>query len=62
MPPSWRGKSIIEKAVRSKYHISILATKKNRQIYPLPKPEHISSADETLIIIGHYDDVKGLMR
>lgn len=62
VPISWRGKSIVEKAVRTKYHISILATKKAGQIYPLPGADHIFREDETLMIMGHHDDVKALIK
>ncbi|WP_130863210.1 potassium channel family protein [Bacilliculturomica massiliensis] len=57
VPPSWLGKSIIQKEVRSKFHVSILATKIGEQIYPLPKPDHVFTDLETLIIIGHNQDV-----
>lgn len=62
VPLSWRGKSIIEKAVRTRFHVSILATKKNGQLFPLPHADHVFSADETLIVIGHYEDVKVLTK
>ncbi len=60
VPPSWVGKTILQKDIRSQYHVSILATKENGQINPLPKPDHIFSNCETLIVIGHNDDVKKL--
>lgn len=56
-PVSWLGKTIIQKEVRSKFHVSILATKIGEQIYPLPKPDHVFNSLETLIIIGHNEDV-----
>ena len=49
---NWIGKSIIEKSIRNRYNISILATKKEGKISPLPEPEHIFTRDETLIIMG----------
>ena len=52
VPGNWRGKSIIEKSIRNRYNISILATKKEGKISPLPEPEHIFTRDETLIIMG----------
>ena len=58
VPKSWCGKSIVEKSIRTKYHISILATKKNENIFPLPSPEHIFEIDETLIVMGLHKDVK----
>lgn len=52
VPGNWIGKSIIEKSIRNRYSISILATKKEGKISPLPEPEHIFSRDEILIIMG----------
>ncbi len=60
VPPSWVGKTIIQKNVRSKYNISILATKENGKILPLPRPDHVFQEKETLIIMGHNDDVAKL--
>lgn len=62
VPTSWRGKTILEKAVRSRYHVSILAIKQGEKIYPLPRPEHVFSQEETLIVMGHKNDVQELIR
>ena len=62
VPLQWRGKTIQEKSVRNDFHISILATKRNGVIYPLPQADHIFSGDESLIIIGHNKDVRTLTR
>lgn len=62
IPDSWLGKSIVEKSVRTRYHVSILATKKKGRIYPLPSPNHIFSDDETIIILGQNDTVKSITR
>lgn len=62
VPPSWYGKSIIERAIRTKYHISILATKKDGKIYPLPHPDHIFSPDESLMVMGSDKDIKALTK
>lgn len=59
-PRSWVGKSIITQAVRSKHNVSILATKTDGVINPLPKPEHVFQSNETLIVMGHNEDVKKL--
>ncbi len=61
VPPSWVGKSIIQKGVRSKYHVSILATKHGEEIMPLPKTDYIFTGNETLIIMGHNNDVRKLI-
>ena len=56
-PENWYGKSIVEKGIRKRYNISILAIKKDEKIYPLPHPDHVFNRDETLIIIGTRDDL-----
>ena len=62
VPTPWVGKSIIEKSIRSKYNISILATKVGDVISPLPSPDHVFRRDETLIIMGHSTDVAPLLK
>lgn len=62
VPASWVGKTIVGKAVRQQYNISILATKQNGQMQPLPKPEHVFTADETLMIIAHAKDIAPLIK
>lgn len=54
---SWIGRSIEQVAIRTKYHISILATKKGDNIMPLPKADHVFSTDEHLIVFGKKEDV-----
>lgn len=58
VPRSWYGKSIVELSIRNKYKISILATKKDGRIYPLPHPEHIFSPDETLMVMGNEESIR----
>lgn len=61
-PSSWIGKSILEKKVRSKYNVSILATKIGDEIFPLPHPDHIFSASESLMVLGKNKDVEHLIK
>ena len=56
VPASWVGKSILDKKVRTKYNISILATKRGKEIYPLPHPDHVFSETESLMILGRNED------
>ena len=60
VPESWVGKSIIEKSVRNKYHVSILATKKDGAVNPMPHADHIFLKDETLFIMGEPESFKNL--
>ena len=62
VPESWVGKSILEKDVRKKYGISILATKRLETLYPLPGAEHVFAEDENLIILVHFKDVRAVIK
>lgn len=59
-PESWHGKSILEEEVRTKYKISILATKDGKKLYPLPHPDYVFSPDESLIVIGTHRSIRHL--
>lgn len=54
---SWINKTIEQVAVRTKHHISILATKIGDNIRPLPKPDHVFTHEEHLIVFGRKEDV-----
>lgn len=54
---SWIKKTIEQVAVRTKYHISILATKKGDDIRPLPRADYIFTHGEHLIVFGKKEDV-----
>ena len=58
VPDTRVGSSIVEKEVRKKYHISILATKEAGRMNPLPGADHVFRGAETLIVMGHFRDVR----
>ncbi|MBS6195036.1 MAG: TrkA family potassium uptake protein [Clostridiales bacterium] len=62
VPNQWYGKSIIELAVRQKYKVSILATKRDGKIHPLPHPDHIFSPDETLMVMGDERSIREITK
>ncbi len=62
VPEPWVGKSIIDKNIRNKYNISILATKENDEIFPLPHPDHIFKSTETLMVMGRNEDIERLIK
>lgn len=51
-PPSWVGKTPSELAIRAKYGINIVATKKGKEVTPLNNPNHPFREDERLFVIG----------
>lgn len=58
LPIKWKGESIKDLAIRNKYNVSVLAIKKNGQIFPLPHPNHVFSEGESVMIMGKAEDVK----
>lgn len=62
VPNGWVGKSILQKSVRTKYNVSILATKIGEEIFPLPHPDHIFTAAESLMVLGRNEDVQRLIK
>lgn len=54
----WIGHSIMDLNVRNKYHINILAIKKEGgSLMPLPTPDYIFTPDDHVLIIGRPNDV-----
>ena len=62
IPEKWIGHSILEQEVRTRYHLNILAVKQGQSMFPMPSPDHIFNAHETLIVMGSNDNIKALAR
>ena len=60
VPKKWLGKSMVELSIRNKYHVSVMATKKQNRIYPLPHPNHVFESDERVMVMGTSKDVDDL--
>lgn len=62
VPEGWIGKTIVELAVRQKYHINVLATRQNDAVEPMPGPNHVFQAGETIFILGNRQDLDKFLR
>lgn len=63
VPSWWIGKTIIQLAVRTKYHINVLALKHgDNDMEPLPSPEHIFRGDERMLILGRNKDIEKFLQ
>ncbi len=60
VPNSWKGKSMVDLSVRTKYHVSVMATKKQGKIFPLPHPTHVFEEDESVMVMGTIKDIKNI--
>ncbi len=49
---------MVDLSVRTKYHVSVLATKKDGQIFPLPHPKHVFAPEESIMVMGTIEDVR----
>lgn len=62
VPREWIGKTVVQLAVRQRHHVSILAVRSNGVLSPLPGPDHIFKADESIFMLGAEKDVMKLLR
>lgn len=62
VPESWIGKTIIEKNVRQKYNINVLAVKNGDIFDALPGPDHVFRGDENLLVLGNRESIKKMMK
>lgn len=54
---NWIGSSIQEVNVRRKYHISILAIKRDDIIKPMPQADYVFKENEHIVVLGKLSDV-----
>ena len=62
VPEEWKGKSVMELAVRQKYRVNVLGVKKDGQLQPMPGPDHRFLPGESVLILGHDSDVQNLLQ
>lgn len=62
IPEKWKGRSILDLSIRTKYHVSVLATKKCGKIFPLPHPNHVFDDDESVMVMGNAADIKAISK
>lgn len=60
VPEKWLGRSMVELSIRTKYHVSVMATKKQNQIFPLPHPNHVFEEDESIMVMGTEKDIEAI--
>lgn len=57
VPANWIESSIQDLNVRRKYHISILAIKKEDRIMPMPKADYVFKSNDHMVVLGKSPDV-----
>lgn len=62
IPDAWIGHSVVELAIRQRYHLNILAIRKDGRVEPLPGPDHRFARDERVILLGSDKDVQKFLK
>lgn len=57
----WIGKTILELNFRKQYNLNIMATKKGKDISPMPYVDYVFNKDEHLLVLGHIDDINKIV-
>lgn len=57
IPTSWTDQSVLSVDVRKKYHINIIAVKRNQDVKTLPGGEYIFKPGDHIIVVGRPADV-----
>ena len=58
----WIGKTVRNIDFRNKYNLNIVAYKKDGEVVPLSRNDYIFSRDEHLLVMGHINDVKKVLK
>ncbi len=61
-PAGWRGKSILEKNVRAKFGLDILAVRKDDKLYPQPGPNYVFKQGENILVMGKEEQIKKVLK
>lgn len=60
IPEQWKGKSLVDLSIRTVYQVSVMATKKDGKIFPLPHPTHVFEGDESIMVMGTMDAIRAI--
>ncbi len=62
IPEQWVGRSVMDLAIRQKYHLNILAVRRNGEVDPMPGASYVFSRGERIILLGSESDVQKFVR
>ncbi len=58
IPEDWIGKTLIDLDVRRKYHITVVAIRRQKENFINPRPDMVMQAGDMLVILGDTSSVK----
>ena len=61
-PVIWHGKTIKDLNIRQRHNLNVIAIKKGEDIKPVISPDYLFNADDHLLVMGHINDIKMLVK
>ena len=62
IPDSWIGQSMVDLGVRQRYHLNILAIRRNGEVDPMPGPSCQFRDGDRIVLLGSDKDVQKFLR
>lgn len=64
IPPmkDWIGKTIMQVNCRAKYHVNIVAVRRNGKMKITPMADYVFCKEEHLVVVGRNEDVEALLK
>ena len=62
IPDSWVGHSVVDLGVRQRYHLNILAIRRNGEVEPMPGPSYLFKSNDRIVLLGSDKDVQKFLR
>lgn len=62
IPDNWAGHTLVDLGVRQRYHLNILAIRRNGAVEPMPGPSYQFSMNDRVVLLGSDKDVQKFLR
>ena len=62
IPEAWIGHSVVDLGVRQRYHLNILAIRRNGNVEPMPGPSYQFRPGDRTVLLGSDKDVQKFLR
>ena len=62
IPDNWAGHTLVDLQVRQKYHLNILAIRRDGKVDPMPGPNYQFNMNDRVVLLGSDKDVQKFLR
>ena len=62
IPDNWAGHTLVDLQVRQKYHLNILAIRRDGTVDPMPGPNYQFNMNDRVVLLGSDKDVQKFLR